>query len=102
MALVEVTVVPLGTSSTSLSAYVAGCLRVLQQAEGIKYELTSMGTIMEGDLDRVLSLVRQMHEVPFSAGAARVTTTVRIDDRRDKAGTMEGKVAAVKTRLDEW
>lgn len=99
MAIVEVTVVPLGTPSTSLSAYVAGCLRVLEQARDVKYQLTPMGTIIEGDLDRVLALVRQMHEVPFAAGAARVSTILRIDDRRDKAGTMEGKVSAVRERL---
>ena len=35
MALVEVTVMPLGTQSTSLSRFVAGCLEILQQAEDI-------------------------------------------------------------------
>ncbi|MEW6696386.1 MAG: MTH1187 family thiamine-binding protein [Bacillota bacterium] len=99
MALAEVTVVPLGTGSTSLSSYVAGCVKILEQAEGIKYQLTPMGTILEGDLSRVLELVRQMHEQPFLAGAARVSTTVRIDDRRDKEGTMRGKVASVETKL---
>lgn len=101
LAIVEVTVVPLGTSSTSLSAYVAGCVKILQQAEGIKYQLTPMGTIIEGELDKILSLVRRMHEAPFAAGAGRVATTLRIDDRRDHAGTMEGKVFSVKTRLAE-
>lgn len=99
MAIVEVTVVPIGTPSTSISAYVAGCLKILQRAEGVKYQLTPMGTIIEGDLDRVLSLVRKMHEAPFAAGAGRVTTTVRIDDRRDKDITMVGKVSAVEARL---
>ncbi|SFR04301.1 MTH1187 family thiamine-binding protein [Desulfoscipio geothermicus] len=99
MAVVEVSVVPIGTSTPGLSAYVADCLKVLQQAEGIKYELTSMGTIIEGELDRVLDVVRQMHEVPFAGGVSRVVTTVKIDDRRDKAHTMAGKVSAVKSKL---
>ena len=91
----EVTVVPLGTSSPSLSHYVAGCVECLKKAEGIRYQLTPMGTIIEGPLERVMEVVRQMHDVPFSKGASRVSTTVKIDDRRDKVLTMEGKVGAV-------
>lgn len=99
MALVEVTVIPLGTSDTSLSSFVAGCLKILQGAEDIKYQLTPMGTIIEGDLARLLQVVSQMHEQPFQAGASRVNTIIRIDDRRDKKGTMEGKVASVEAKL---
>ncbi|AEG59401.1 protein of unknown function DUF77 [Desulforamulus ruminis DSM 2154] len=99
MALVEVTVMPLGTQSTSLSRFVAGCLEILQQAEDIQFQLTPMGTVIEGDLNRVLELVRRMHEQPFLAGASRVNTSIRIDDRRDKQGTMAGKMAAVEEKL---
>ncbi len=99
MAVVEVSVVPVGTPSASLSEYVAGCVAVLKQAGGITYRLTPMGTIIEGELDRVWEVVRQMHEQPFAKGCARVVTTVRIDDRRDKKLTMDGKVSAVESRL---
>lgn len=99
MAVVEVTVVPIGTPSSSLSEYVAGCVTVLKEAEGITYQLTPMATIIEGKLDRVLEVVRRMHEHPFAKGIGRVVTTIRIDDRRDKELTMAGKVAAVEARL---
>jgi uncharacterized protein YqgV (UPF0045/DUF77 family) len=42
-----------------------------------------------------------MHEQPFTAGIQRVVTTIRIDDRRDRELTMNGKVEAVKTRLEK-
>jgi uncharacterized protein (TIGR00106 family) len=61
--------------------------------------LTPMSTILEGDLDKVLEAVKAMHEVPFRMGALRVSTTLRIDDRRDKPVTMAGKLAAVKAKL---
>ncbi|RLE00057.1 MAG: thiamine-binding protein, partial [Aquificota bacterium] len=48
MAVAEVTVVPLGTGSPSLSVYVAKALKILEQS-GLKYQLTPMGTIIEGD-----------------------------------------------------
>lgn len=99
MAIVEVTVIPLGTSSPSISQYVAGCHKVLQEAQGVQYQLTPMGTIIEGDLDAIWMVIRRMHEVPFAAGAARVATTLRIDDRRDKELTMAGKIQSVMEKL---
>ena len=99
MAMAEVTVVPMGTESPSLSAYVAEVL-TLVKSSGIKYQLTPMGTILEGDLDEIFALVRRMHEVPFSNEIRRVVTTLKIDDRRDKPLTMEGKVQAVTSKMD--
>ena len=91
----EISVVPLGTGSASVSRYVADCMGVLAKS-GIKYRLTPMGTILEGPLDRVLEVTRALHEVPFTKGAVRVITTLKIDDRCDKKLTMKGKLDAVK------
>ncbi len=55
----------------------------------MKYQLTPMNTIIEGDLPVILEVIQQMHEVPYTKGAQRVATTIRIDDRRDKVSTME-------------
>jgi uncharacterized protein (TIGR00106 family) len=96
---VEVTVVPLGTGSTSLSSYVAGVEKVLAKHKNIKTMLTPMATILEGDLDEILTAVREMHETPFVNGAKRVSTRISIDDRRDKHLSMEGKMEAVKAKL---
>jgi uncharacterized protein YqgV (UPF0045/DUF77 family) len=40
-----------------------------------------------------------MHEVPFVNGAMRVSTTIRIDDRRDKDASMEQKLSSVKGKM---
>jgi uncharacterized protein YqgV (UPF0045/DUF77 family) len=50
-------------------------------------------------MDKVIEAVKAMHEVPFRLGALRVSTTLRIDDRRDQPVTMEGKLAAVRKKL---
>jgi uncharacterized protein (TIGR00106 family) len=94
MAVVEVSVVPLGLSTTSLSDQVAAVLKPLKDS-GLRYTLTAMGTIIEGDLEEVMRCILKMHETPYSTGAARVYTTVKIDDRRDKHITIEGKVRSV-------
>ena len=94
MAVVEVSVVPLGLSTTSLSEQVAAVLKPLKDS-GLRYTLTAMGTIIEGDLEEIMDCVLKMHETPYGAGAARVYTTIKIDDRRDKPLTIEGKVRSV-------
>lgn len=100
MAVVEISIVPLGTGSTSISPFVAACEKELRDNSGeLKYELTAMGTIIEGDLDQILSLIRRLHEIPFSKGALRVSTSIKIDDRRDKKGTIEQKVKSVEDKL---
>lgn len=100
MAIVQVTIVPLGTASPSVGAYVAAVIDVLREApEPIHYELTPMSTIIEGELDDLLAVVRRMHEVPFEHGAMRVSTSITIDDRRDKKGSMEQKLKSVEEKL---
>ena len=99
MALVEVNIVPLGTGTPSVSKYVAQAVKVLQAEEDIKYELTAMGTIIEGDLERLLTLVRKMHEAVFDAGVVRVVTTIKIDERRDKTSGMNSKMDSLKKEL---
>ncbi len=99
MAILEISVVPIGTKGTSLSHYVADCIKVLRKEKKVKYELTSMGTNIEGNLRDLIKIALKMHEVPFEKGAPRVLTTLKIDDRRDKKGTLEGKKKAVQNKL---
>lgn len=100
MAVVELSIVPIGVESTSLSSFVAGALRVLKETP-LEYQLTGMGTIITGDLDEILKTVRRMHESCFSGGAMRVLTQIRIDDRRDKVGSPEQKIKSVMGKLNQ-
>jgi uncharacterized protein (TIGR00106 family) len=98
MAILEISVVPIGIQDTSLSSYVADCIRILQK-EKVTYELTAMGTNIEGNLRKLIRVALKMHQVPFKKGALRVLTTLKIDDRRDKKSTLFGKKRAVKRKL---
>jgi uncharacterized protein (TIGR00106 family) len=98
MAVVELSIVPIGIESTSLSSYVAQAVKVLK-ASSLEYQLTAMGTIISGDLDEILGAIRKMHESCFETGAKRVLTQIRIDDRRDKVGTPEQKIRSVMGKL---
>jgi uncharacterized protein (TIGR00106 family) len=101
MALVEVSIVPVGTGTPSVSKYVARVAQLLQEEQDIKYELTAMGTIIEGDLEHLLNMVRKVHLSAFDMGVQRVVTSVKIDERRDKPSTINSKVASVKEKLGD-
>jgi uncharacterized protein YqgV (UPF0045/DUF77 family) len=42
-----------------------------------------------------------MQEAVFAAGAKRVSTVLKIDDRRDRAASMSDKVGAVEAQLSK-
>lgn len=98
MAVVEVSITPLGTATPGVSPYVAGCVRIIRES-GLNYQLTPMGTVIEGELDDILKVIRLMHEAPFESGVSRVSTLIKIDDRRDKVHTMTGKLSSVEEKL---
>lgn len=96
-AIVEVSVIPVGTGNCSIGDVLAETLKTVK-SEGVKFQLNAMGTILEGDLDDLLGVARKMHEVCFEHGAQRAVTIIKIDDRRDKELTMEYKVDSVLER----
>lgn len=99
MAVVEVSITPLGTGTPSVSSYVAACLGIVRES-GLEHQLTAMGTIIEGDLDRIFPVLRRMLEVPFASGAVRVSSLIKIDDRRDGSQHgIPGKVRSVEEKL---
>jgi len=102
MAIIDISIIPVGTNSTSVSEYVAEIHMVLEKhKESINYQLTPMNTVIEGELPNLFKVIQEMHEVPFNKGAARVATTIRIDDRRDKKSTIAGKLESVEAKLNE-
>ncbi len=97
MAVAQITVIPVGTGA-GISKYVAGAVRIIAES-GLKYELSAMTTIVEGDVDSILTLMKKVHESCFDEGAVRVLTSLSVDERRDKELTIEGKKAAVREKL---
>jgi uncharacterized protein (TIGR00106 family) len=99
MAILAISVTPVGTGSTGVGEYVADALRVIERS-GLRYRLNAMHTEIEGELEPLLRLVPQIHEACFARGAKRVSTVIKIDDRRDAPSSIEGKVRSVKERID--
>lgn len=108
MPIMEISVVPLGTSSVSVSETVKKALKGLKDEPDMEYTLTAMGTIIRADsVNRLLVAAEKMHAAALQ-DAQRVNTSIKIDDRKDKPLSIRGKVASVyadkKTAPDanEW
>ncbi len=97
MALMQLTMIPVG-SSVSVGKYVTNIQRYLEQ-ENATFQLNDMGTLIEGDIKYLLSLLGQIYEIPFKEGALRVVTNITIDDRRDKKIKIGDKVRSVTRKL---
>lgn len=97
--IIDLCVVPLGVG-LSVSKYVAACHEIISQA-GLKSELHAYGTNIEGDYDTVFQVVKKCHEKIHEMGAPRITTTIKLGTRVDRAQTMEDKVKSVREKLQE-
>ncbi len=95
--ILDLCVVPMGVG-VSVSAYVAECHRVLQEA-GLKSQLHAYGTNIEGEWDAVMAAVKRCHERVHALGAPRITTTIKLGTRIDRDQTMEDKVQSVARKL---
>ena len=90
-------VIPIGVG-TSVSKYVAECERIFQQA-GLSHQLHAYGTNVEGEWEEVFAALRRCHERVHEMGAPRISTTVKLGTRNDRAQSMADKVASVEEKL---
>ncbi len=95
--IVDLCVVPIGVG-VSVSEYVAACQRILSEA-GLTTHLHAYGTNIEGEWDVVFAAIKRCHEVIHEMGAPRVTTTIKLGTRTDRAQTMADKIVSVERRL---
>lgn len=96
-AIVDLCVIPMGVG-VSLGSYIAACEKILKKA-GLKTELHANGTNIEGEWDEVMQAVKECHESLHSMGVPRITSTLRLGTRVDRAQTMEDKIRSVEEKL---
>lgn len=98
MVILDLCVVPLGVG-VSVSKYIAACQRALSES-GLEPHLHAYGTTVEGEWDAVMGGVKRCHEVVHDMGVPRISTTIRLGTRTDRAQTIEDKVRSVDEKLD--
>lgn len=94
--MVEFSVVPIGVGE-SVSQYVAECIKLVELS-GLRYKINPMGTVVEGEYDEVMDLVKRCH-MKVADMCPRVITSVKIDDRKGAKGTIDRKVRSVEEKL---
>lgn len=94
--IVDLCLVPIGVG-TSLSKYVAACQEVLE-ASGLDHSLHAYGTNIQGEWGAVFDAVRACHERVHGMGAPRITTTIKLGTRTDRAQSMADKIESVTGR----
>ena len=97
----EISIYPLATKNTSVSFYIARAVETIQNIKDIKYEINSMGTILESkSMDAILKASKEMTDAVHNLGINRVQVIIKIDSRRDKDSTMQDKIDAVKRYMN--
>jgi len=96
MVLVEFSMSPLGKGE-SVSKYVSRSLDIIDRS-GLAYQLTPMGTIIEGEWDQVFAVVKACQD-RMGEDCDRITTSIKVDYRAGASGRLESKVKAVQARL---
>jgi len=94
--LAEFSVVPIGKGE-SVSQYVAECLKIVE-ASGLPYRINPMGTVVEGDYDAVMDVIRACHMRVMEL-CPRAITSVKIDDKKGVSGMIDKKIESVERRL---
>jgi uncharacterized protein (TIGR00106 family) len=97
----EISIVPVGTGSTSISKEVAAAFDAICKTKDIKtIKLTAMGTQIEArNIRAILNAIEAAHQAVKSTGAKRIVSTTRIAERLDASRTLEEDVESVNEKL---
>jgi uncharacterized protein (TIGR00106 family) len=95
--LVEFSIIPVGRGE-SIGDEIAKVLRIVDES-GLKYKANPMGTVIEGEWDEVMGVIKKCHE-ELIRGLPRVYSMITVDDRPGKPGDrLTEKLLSVERRL---
>ena len=98
----EISVYPMATRTTSASFYIAKAIESIQNIRNLRYEINSMGTVLESDsIDIIYEASKKMMETVHNLGIDRVEVIIKVDSRRDKHVKMEEKLDSIKKHLKD-
>ena len=90
----------MATRTNSVSFYIAKAIESIKNIEGLRYEINSMGTVLESDnIDTINKATKEMIETVHNLGITRTEIIIKIDSRKDKQVRMEEKVESIKNQI---
>ena len=97
----EISLYPIATKTTSASFYIARAIETIQNMDNLKFEINSMGTILESDdIDVIYQATKKMTEAVHNLGIDRVEIIIKIDSRKDKHLSMNEKINSIKKYMN--
>ena len=93
----DLCVVPIGVG-VSLASYIAACEKILLKA-GLKIRLHGYGTNIEGEWDQVMEAIKECHQKLHEMGAPRISSTLHVGTRVDRAQTLEDRIRSVEEKM---
>lgn len=94
--LFEFSIVPVGIGS-SIGDQLAEVLKIVDEST-LPYKANPMGTVIEGEWDEAMRLIKKCHSAVMKS-SERAITTISIDDRKGKPNRIEEKVKSIEKRL---
>jgi uncharacterized protein (TIGR00106 family) len=94
--IVSFSVIPMG-SSPSVGDKIAEILKIVDSS-GLPYKINPMGTVVEGEWDDIMKLIKKCHKTTMKS-VERTITTISIDDRKGKTRRIDEKVTSVERRI---
>ncbi len=94
--LVEFSIIPIGIGS-SIGDQLAEVLKIVD-ASGLPYKVNPMGTVIEGEWDEIMKLIKRCHKTVMKKGQ-RAITSITIDDRKGKPNRIDEKVKSIEKRI---
>ncbi|MBS1171062.1 MAG: hypothetical protein H6R01_1980 [Burkholderiaceae bacterium] len=96
MVLLELQIFP-NDKGVNLSPYVARAMDIIDKS-GVTYQMTPMGTILEGEWDDVMAVVTACFK-DLEKDCDRITTNIKIDYRAGDKSRLKSKITSVENVL---
>jgi len=96
MLMIEVSMFPVDKGE-SLSAYISKVLGIIDKS-GLEYRINPMGTVIEGEWDEVMGVVKKCHAA-LEKDCRRISTSLKIDYRKGKKYRMEAKIESIEKKV---
>ncbi|MCK5077041.1 MAG: MTH1187 family thiamine-binding protein [Calditrichia bacterium] len=81
----------------SVSPYVSRILNIIDES-GIAYKLTPMGTVLEGEWDRVMQVVSACYK-ELEKDCNRISVNLKVDYRKGSESRLTGKIEKIESLL---
>ena len=79
----EISIYPMATRTTSASFYIAKAIESIQNIKNLRYEINSMGTVLESDdINIIYEASKKMMETVHHLGINRVELSLKLIQER--------------------